>query len=344
MSCLPPIIKHLEECDNILLLGAGGGFDIYGAIPLYESLISQGKRVFLANYSFTDKLEDHLVTASSCCPSLTKELTPFVIPVTKETTTTQDYFPEKSLATSLNTTVYAIRLLPPEYVYIGLQVLTYYLNISTIICVDCGCDALLYGDEGIHRGSPYEDMSTMTAVLHLKNSNDITNAWLLCTSVTSEDMSLQTFFHHVQDQTKHQGFLGAFSLGPDSKNLYNHCLSNIDAKHRSIPNESVLAAMQGCFGEHYINERLHEKISDTHDFPPVTPNTSMYWFFDIPVVENRSPLLKHLYHYFLQSISTPDCDFLDSQPQIVQRSIMFNQTIQRFFADQEQVSHDQSLQ
>ena len=34
------------------LAGAGGGFDVYAGIPIYERLRSLGKKVFLANLSF----------------------------------------------------------------------------------------------------------------------------------------------------------------------------------------------------------------------------------------------------------------------------------------------------
>ena len=48
-----PIFEELKESKTILLAGAGGGFDIFSGIPLYFNLLKQGKKVILANFSFT---------------------------------------------------------------------------------------------------------------------------------------------------------------------------------------------------------------------------------------------------------------------------------------------------
>jgi len=48
-----PIFQQLEDSKNILIAGAGGGFDIFCGILLYFNLINQGKKVTLANFSFT---------------------------------------------------------------------------------------------------------------------------------------------------------------------------------------------------------------------------------------------------------------------------------------------------
>lgn len=48
-----PIFEALADSQNILLAGAGGGFDIFSGIPLYFNLTQQGKKVTIANFSFT---------------------------------------------------------------------------------------------------------------------------------------------------------------------------------------------------------------------------------------------------------------------------------------------------
>lgn len=45
--------SEIEDSRNVLIAGAGGGFDIYCSIPLYFSLKAMGKNVRLANFSFT---------------------------------------------------------------------------------------------------------------------------------------------------------------------------------------------------------------------------------------------------------------------------------------------------
>jgi len=48
-----PLFRQLDNSQNILISGAGGGFDIYCGLPLYFALKAQGKKVVLSNLSFT---------------------------------------------------------------------------------------------------------------------------------------------------------------------------------------------------------------------------------------------------------------------------------------------------
>ena len=47
------LLNGLEESENILIAGAGGGFDIFCGLPLFFALEQAGKKVTLANYSFS---------------------------------------------------------------------------------------------------------------------------------------------------------------------------------------------------------------------------------------------------------------------------------------------------
>jgi hypothetical protein len=77
----------LERSQRVLVAGAGGGFDVYAALPIYERLRSLGKQVFLANLSFT-------YLAATSAPLLTNAL--YV--VDPATTGEDQYFPERTLA------------------------------------------------------------------------------------------------------------------------------------------------------------------------------------------------------------------------------------------------------
>ena len=48
-----PILEQLKDSENILIAGAGGGFDIFCGLPIYFTLREMGKTVHLANYSFS---------------------------------------------------------------------------------------------------------------------------------------------------------------------------------------------------------------------------------------------------------------------------------------------------
>lgn len=47
-----PIDDLLQSCQRILLAGAGGGYDVLGAVPLQQELLASGKEVHLASLSF----------------------------------------------------------------------------------------------------------------------------------------------------------------------------------------------------------------------------------------------------------------------------------------------------
>ena len=85
-----PFFDEIENSHNILLAGAGGGFDIFSGLPLYFGLEAAGKKVFLANLSFSFLPP----------PQVTKEgrLSPSLLKVTADTPLFTDYFPEKFLS------------------------------------------------------------------------------------------------------------------------------------------------------------------------------------------------------------------------------------------------------
>src|SRR5262245_28944798 len=87
MQCLQlPFFAELEESRTVLLAGAGGGFDIFSGLPLYFGLRAAGKRVHLANLSFS-----HLEAATG------RQLAPAALEVTAESRLAAAYFPEYHL-------------------------------------------------------------------------------------------------------------------------------------------------------------------------------------------------------------------------------------------------------
>jgi len=67
LSLLEPVLfSRLKQHDRILIAGAGGGFDVYAALPLATALRRIGKQVFLANLTFTYLGETDAEQTSSC--------------------------------------------------------------------------------------------------------------------------------------------------------------------------------------------------------------------------------------------------------------------------------------
>ena len=47
------LFARLTGARSVLIAGCGGGFDVFCGLPLYFALAAEGKRVHLANLSFT---------------------------------------------------------------------------------------------------------------------------------------------------------------------------------------------------------------------------------------------------------------------------------------------------
>lgn len=84
----PPLFTRLKSASSVLIAGAGGGFDVYAGLPLAFALRGSGKRVHLANLSFSplDRLD------------LGDWVAPDVAAVGPGSAGSDDYFPERTLA------------------------------------------------------------------------------------------------------------------------------------------------------------------------------------------------------------------------------------------------------
>ena len=79
-----PIIDQLANCENVLIAGMGGGFDVFSGLPLFFELERLGINIHLANFSFSDiaGLNDG------------EQLTDTLVGVTGDIEGVFDYFPE----------------------------------------------------------------------------------------------------------------------------------------------------------------------------------------------------------------------------------------------------------
>jgi len=276
---------------RILIYGMGGGYDCFGGFFIYKELKRQGHQVFFANYSFTDDL--HMVVDKH------------IVPITKNTPKTKknkDYFPEHNLATYLDTTIYAVRMVPPPYLGKALLELCHELKIDLVIGVDCGHDALLFGNEK-RLSSPYEDMCSVVSLIYL---NQFLSTELCCVSVTTEGMPMEQFRDHCVTMKNAKGLINIWTPNEDEKMReedtveFQKLLDSTPLLTRSIPNECLLAAVQGFRDEnHYFNPRLRPRMvhdeSNDSDYPPVTDETMNHYLFDIDVLHKTSPFIAYLY-------------------------------------------------
>jgi len=152
------IDNRLSGMRNVLVAGAGGGYDVVCGVPLIVALAERGIKVHVASLSSTpiNDIDGGIVHR----PELV-EVTP--------TSTRPSYFPEGWLSRWLtdrlgrDVSVYCFGATGVGPLYASYQYLIERLAIDCVIAVDGGVDSLLRGDE-YSLGSPLEDALTLAAL------------------------------------------------------------------------------------------------------------------------------------------------------------------------------------
>jgi hypothetical protein len=249
----PPLFAALAPARNVLLAGAGGGFDVYAGLPLAFALWQNGVRVHLANLSFS---ELELVDRDSW-------VTEHVVAVTPETASPDWYFPEGTLARwlaahDLPSTVYAFPPLGVQPLRDAYRFLIDRHDIDAVVLVDGGTDILLRGDESA-LGTPVEDLTSVAAV---------TGIDLAVKLVTCLGFGIDAYHgvNHVQvleniaALDRDGGYLGALSIPGASREaaLYRDAVADAQAatpQRPSIVNGQIAAATAGAFGDVQFTRR-----------------------------------------------------------------------------------------
>ena len=281
----PPLLARLQRHSRILLAGAGGGFDVYAAVPLYVALKSAGHDVFLANLTFTS------LEQTDC-----RYLAPHLALATQNSTGSDRYFPERRLAEWLHaagypSSVYAfervgVRPLREAYAHLVRE-----LGIEAVLLVDGGTDILMRGDEA-GLGTPEEDMTSLAAVSKLTGIEGF---------VASIGFGIDTYhgvchahaLENIATLARDGGYLGAFSVTaamPEGRAY----ISAVDHAQQatlgrpSIVNGSIAAAIAGEFGD----VRFTSRTANSELF--INPLMAVYFGFELPAVARQSLYLEQL--------------------------------------------------
>ena len=274
-----PFFAELEQAENILIAGAGGGFDIFSGLPLYFGLRERGKRVHLANLSFSDI---HSSTGRRFASSL--------VEVTAATEGWEFYFPELYLSQwferqGQKVPIYCFDRTGAKHIIHAYGVLAERLGVDTVILVDGGTDSLMRGDEpGL--GTPQEDMASLAAVHAL----DIPRKFLVCLGFgvdTYHGVSHAYFLKAVADLIQAGGYLGAWSLMEDMPEVKayrqaSEFVRRAMPQQASIVTASILSALDGQFGDYHETRRT----AGTPLF--INALMSFYWCFQLDAVAARN--------------------------------------------------------
>ena len=270
---------ELADCQDILIAGAGGGFDVYSGIPIYLALRRIGKTVNLANLSFSSLNDPNSLVTNGCYR------------VTKETEGSESYFPERTLCRwfdefeNTDVAVYSFPqtgVVPLQTAY---QFLIEELKLDAIVLVDGGTDSLMRGDEN-GLGTPTEDLTSLVAV----NRTDVRKKILSCIGFGVDrfhGVCHAQFLEAVAELTKQRAFLGSFSVLPQMKEAQQYASlvqysSEKTESRPSIVNTSIASSMAGHYGDHHATSRTQgSKLW-------ISPLMSMYWFFQVDAVVQRN--------------------------------------------------------
>jgi hypothetical protein len=281
-----PFFNEIEKAENILLVGAGGGYDIFSGLPLYFGLRAAGKRVHLANLSF------------SFLP-LTKKLrlSPSMLKVTANTPILTSYFPEFYLSQWFREQqgeeipIYCFYCRGVKPLVENYQILIKLLSVDTVILVDGGTDSLMRGDE-VDLGTPEEDITSITAV----NELDVERKILTCLGFGVDyfhGICHAQFLEAVADLTQKGGYLGMFSLMEEMPEVQKYREASefvFKAMPRdiSIVSSSILSALAGHYGNfHATNRTWGSQLW-------ISPLMPVYWCFRLNHVAQRVLYLEEM--------------------------------------------------
>ncbi|OQY26782.1 MAG: hypothetical protein B6244_12395 [Candidatus Cloacimonetes bacterium 4572_55] len=285
LTCIP-LFDELHASQNVLIAGAGGGFDILSGLPLYFALRNQGKNVFLANLSFSNLSE-----------ATGTRLSPAALLVNADSTGANRYFPEKYLCEWFRTRgenieICCFHLVGAIPVTIGYTRICEQWQIDTIILVDGGTDILMRGDE-VGLGTPQEDIVSIAAV----DEVDVSQAFVVCTAFGVDRFHGINHFQYLEAVaalSKTGDFLGVFSYLKEMEEvcLYQEAYTFVEERMRfsSIVSTSIISAVNGEYGDYHATFRTQGSTLW------INPLMNMYWGFRLAGVAKRCLYLDELKH------------------------------------------------
>lgn len=299
------LVETLRDKNNILIVGIGGGFDIYGGIPLYYTLQKLGKQIFLANYSFTDFDTAVQNGASIINSNLLIANNNFIdSPI---------YYPEGHLSKffkiglNQDVPVYMFAKTGTNPLVKSFEYIIQTHNIDYIILIDGGVDSLNTGAETGH-GTIIEDSITLAAVSQI-NIPKIIMCIGFGTEV-EEKVCGHNVLMNMANIIKNNGFIGSCSLTKDMngyklyKNACMFAFTQQEFQRTSHIHRRILPAIEGEFGNHHFTD---EDLATDVFISPIMP---ICWFFHYDCV--------FIYNKIIPLVSDSDNFF-----EVVQRVMPF---------------------
>lgn len=280
----------LPERSRVLIAGAGGGFDVYCALPVALKLRECGHEVHLANYSFTN------LAAVRGADTDLKQLS---CVTHKSVLVSGDYFPEQYLCRWWQDT-FSEEKSVWCYGGIGVRPLTEILrhlqsslNLDAVIVLDGGVDGLFIGNE-FDLATPSMDAISIIAASLVDNWTKIYAFTAFGTEGAESCVRHSDALLRISELTARGSLLGLTTLTGNSS-VGASFIKAVEFAHRKLPPEkhsviagSIVEALKGKFGFTSFNAK-------TQSMPVwISPLTCLYWFFRLDGVAAAKPYLKEV--------------------------------------------------
>ncbi len=283
-----PILEHLKNSQNILIAGAGGGFDVFSGLPIYFTLRQMGKTVHLANYSFCEfKLVQIIGNPDVVIDG-------FLLRARGEIKHDFMYYPEGYLSQWFkkeygeNVEIWMFAKTGVKPLVEGYKHVVEQLNIDAIILVDGGVDSLMRGDE--------QGAGTLVAAsisLAAVDAMNVSVKILACIGFGTEfeeEVCHYLALENMAALAKRGAFYGSCALTPQMEafQLYETACRYVWEQpdhHKSHISTRIIPAVHGEFG-------MYLMYPDSNHRPVFTsPLMSLYWFFDANTVVKNSLIM-----------------------------------------------------
>jgi hypothetical protein len=271
---------NIPKNKNILIAGAGGGFDFLCGLPLALKLKSEGNNIIYANYSFSDLknirnadwINEKLLQIN--CKSISQKTS---------------YFPEllfiqwykEKFKEDLYFYCYSnigIKSLKKNFEFINNK-----HNIDEIYIIDGGVDGVFIGNE-YDMGTPSMDSISIISgsLTNIEKKYYIMSAF--GTEGVNKEVSHSEVLERISELIKTDNFFGVSSIlktdieGKLFIDSINYINDKMESGYHSTIVGSILKSLYGNFGDMPVNQKTIER--------PIwiSPLTSMYWFCDLTEV------------------------------------------------------------
>jgi hypothetical protein len=258
-------IPKVIEAHKILICAIGGGFDIFGAIPIMESL--SDKELILSSFSL-NRLEGAIFDM-------------------REPIGGFEYFPENIFIMgggSLNVVGKCGVMELREYY----KELIDRHEIEYIITVDCGVDSLMVGDER-YMGTILEECVNLAA---LKDFGiPMMHICVGMGTEVEERISTKVVMENIRELMKSGYYYGVSGLvkGESSYESYKErymVVNKIDGHKKSHIHPRIIGSVEGM---EYV--RGDKTLMESSEGVLVEPIMSLYWFFDGMGVIGRNRII-----------------------------------------------------